>query len=126
MIADIEELAKMDSSEIYHRKISAKGSIDVIKREKNSFSQSQTVQQNCWEETMNSENPLQGGNNLQGVKISVENFKAKRKGFNRQNQKMTLKPGDISGRFKVTSSVVITMNLEFNSMCRRKKHSLVH
>ena len=28
------------------------------------------------------------------------------------------------GRFKVTSSVVITMNLELNSTCRRKTHSL--
>ena len=45
-----------------------------------------------------------------------------REGFNRQNQKMTLKPGETSGRFKLTSSIVITMNLEFNSTCRRKKH----
>ena len=35
------------------------------------------VQQNCQEETTNSENPLQGGNEPWGVKISVENFKAK-------------------------------------------------
>ena len=45
-----------------------------------------------------------------------------REGFNRQNQKMTLKPGETSGRSKMTSSIVITMNLEFNSTCRRKKH----
>ena len=32
----------------------------------------------------------------------------------------------IFGRYKVTSSVVITMNLGFNSSCRRKKHSLFH
>ena len=36
----------------------------------------------------------------------------------RQNQQMTLKPGPTSGRFKVISSIVITMNFEFNSMCR--------
>ena len=30
------------------------------------------------------------------------------------------------GRSKVTSSIVITMNLTFNSMCRRKKHHLFH
>ena len=30
------------------------------------------------------------------------------------------------GRSYVTTSVVITMNFEFNSMCRRKKHSLFH
>ena len=44
----------------------------------------------------------------------------------RQNQQMTLKPGPTSGRLKVTSSIVITMNLEFNSMCPRKKHSPFH
>ena len=60
------------------------------------------VQQNCHEGTTNSENPLKGGNNLVGVKISVENFKANRKGLNRQNQKKTLKPGKTPGRFKVS------------------------
>ena len=30
------------------------------------------------------------------------------------------------GRFKVTSSIVITKNFEFNSTCRMKKHSLFH
>ena len=38
---------------------------------------------------------------------------------------MTLKPLPTFGRFTVTSSIVITMNLEFNSMCRRKKHSSI-
>ena len=32
-----------------------------------------------------------------------------------------IKPVPTSGLFKVTSSIVITMNLEFNSMCRRKE-----
>ena len=53
-------------------------------------------------------------------------FKAKRESLNRQNQQMTLKPVPTSGRSKVTSSVVTTMNLEFISTCRRKKHSLSH
>ena len=54
----------------------------------------------------------------------MERFKANRKSLNRQNQQITLKPVQTSGRFKVTLSIVITMNLEFNSTCRRKKHSL--
>ena len=37
-----------------------------------------------------------------------------RESLNRQKPQMTLKPVPTSGRFKVTSSVVITMNLEFN------------
>ena len=42
--------------------------------------------------------------------------------LNRQNQQMTLKLVPIFGRSKVTSSIVITMNLGFNSTYRRKKH----
>ena len=49
-----------------------------------------------------------------------------RESLNRQNQQMTLKPVPTSGRSKVTSSIVITMNLEFNSTCRRRKHSPFH
>ena len=35
-------------------------------------------------------------------------------------------PKRLLGRSKVTSSIVITMNLEFNSICRRKRHSQFH
>ena len=80
------------------------------KRKKNSYSQLQMAQQNCQEDTTNSENPHFGGNNLQGAKTSVKNFEANQKVLNRQNQKMTLKPVPTSGRFKVTSSHVITWN----------------
>ena len=48
------------------------------------FYRSQMEQQNCLEEIMESENPLQGGNNLQGVKMSEKNFKETRKRLNRQ------------------------------------------
>ena len=50
----------------------------------------------------------------------MENYKTK-ESLNRQNQKMKLKLGPISSRFKVTSFVVITTNLEFNSTCRKKQ-----
>ena len=46
--------------------------------------------------------------------------------FNRQKQKMTLKPGKTSGRFQVTSFIAITLNHEFSSMCRKEKLSPVH
>ena len=96
------------------------------RREKNSFSHLQMVQQNCLEETTNSGNPLQGENILYGVKISVEDVKANRKSLDQQNEKMSLKPGVTFGQFKVTSFIVIILNLEFNSTCRKKKHSLFH
>ena len=79
--------------------------------------------QNCQSEITNSKNPLKGGNNLWGAKLSVENFKANRKGPNRQKQKMTLKPGKTSGRFKVISSIVTILNLEFKSvLCAKRKN----
>ena len=79
------------------------------------------VQEHCQEETTNSENPLEGGNRPQGVKISEENFKVNRESLNRQTQQMTPKPVPTSGRSMVISTIVITLNLEFNSTCRRKK-----
>ena len=73
------------------------------------------VQQNCQEETTNSESPLSAGNKPQGGEISVENFKAN----GRESQ-------PTSGRSKVSSSIAITMNIEFKFTCRRKKHSLFY
>ena len=47
-----------------------------------------------------------------------------RESLHRQIQQMTLTPvPNFFSRSKVTSSIVITMNLGFNSTCRRKKHS---
>ena len=86
----------------------------------------QMVQQNGQEETTNSGNPLQGGNRPLGLRISEEILKANRKSLNRQNQKTTLMSEETSGRFEVTSSIVITLNLEFNFICRKKEHSLFH
>ena len=56
-------------------------------------------------------------------RVSVEILKAKRKNLSRQKQEMTLKPEKISSLFKVTSSIVITMNLEFNSIVPKEETS---
>ena len=40
--------------------------------------------------------------------------------------KTTLKPRKTFGLFKVTSSIVITWNLEFKSSCPKEKHSHSH
>ena len=74
MIADLEELKTWTHQtftleETTHKKYS------YHKKEMNSFSRNQMVQQNSQEETTNSENPLLGGNNPLGAKISVENLK---------------------------------------------------
>ena len=65
--------------------------------------------------------PLQDGSKPQRAKIAVDNLKVSRESLHRQNQQMTLKPEPTSGRSKVTSSIVITLNLEFNSMCRKEE-----
>ena len=83
------------------------------------------VQQHCQGETTNSESPLQDRNNLQRVKISVVNFKANREVFNRQSQEMTRNAGKTFDLFKVTSFIVVTLNLEFNSMCRKNWNTLM-
>ena len=112
LIAVLEDLEKLHASEIYPRRIHAK-EVWITQKMMNSFSQWLTVQQNCQEETTNSEDLSR---NIQGESECL----------NWQNQQMTLKPVSTSGRSKVTSSIVTTMNLEFNSTCRRKKHSLFH
>ena len=57
LIADIEELEKLDASEIYPRKLSAKVLI-TQKKIKNLYFLWQMVQRNYQEETTNSKNPL--------------------------------------------------------------------
>ena len=61
-----------------------------------------------------------------GEGISVENLNAIGKSFNLKKQKMTKKHKRIFGLFKVTSSVVIILNREFNNTCREKNRSLFH
>ena len=68
----------------------------------NSSSLLQRVQQICQEETTNSENPLQGGNQPRGAKISVENFMMNWENLNRQKPQLTLRPVPIFGPSKVT------------------------
>ena len=108
LVADIEELANLDHEGV-----------------KISCSRSQMERQNCLAEITESENPLSGGNNLKGVKISGKNFN-KLGEVSADRQKMTLKPEVTSGQSKVTSFIVITSNLGFSSTCRKKKHSQSH
>ena len=77
LVADIEELENMNASEIHPRRLNAK-EVLTPQRVNILYSQKQTERQNCQEETTNSENPVQGGNKLKGVKISVERFRNKR------------------------------------------------
>ena len=73
ILADIEDLEKMDVSEIYPRRINAKGVLTPQRREKIIFSVVDGTE-NFLKKIMESENPLKGRNDLWGVKISVEIF----------------------------------------------------
>ena len=120
-MAYLEELKKMDASEIYPRRVNVK---EVLVSEKG---EEICISKNIWyskifkEKTTYSGNPLSGGNEPYGVKIPVESFTANRESLNRQHQQWTLKPEKTCG---MSSFIVITQNLVFNSMCRRKSHVL--
>ena len=58
MVADIEELGKLDASEIHAGRLYAKEILTSKKGLKTSFSRSQMERQNCLEEIMKSENQL--------------------------------------------------------------------
>ena len=126
LIADLEELEKLDASEIYPRRINAK---EVLIRQKDDefiFPVADGTAKIVRKILRIPRTHSKTGTNRKERSFAVENFKANRESLNLQKQQMTLKPVPTSGRSKVTSSIVITMNLEFNSMCRRKKHSLFH
>ena len=54
-------------------------------------------------------------------------FEERRTSLNIQtNKRMTLKPEMISGVFLGTTFIVITVNQELHSSCRKKGHSFLH
>ena len=118
LVADLEDLEKLHASEIYPRRINAKEVLISQKKERTiHFPRSR------WKSKIVRKRPrIPRIHSEAGTHRKEENWN----GLNRQKRKMTLMPGKTSGRFKVTSSIVITMNLEFNSMCREKKHSPFH
>ena len=86
----------------------------------------QMVQQNCWEETTNSMNPLRDVNKSWGARVSAEILMAQRKSLNLQNKRMKRQFEKISGLYSEISSTVITLNREFNFVRQQNKHSLFH
>ena len=109
--------------EIFLEKSTLEGSMRrlcCLTRVKISDSQPQTAQQNCFEDIMKFENQLCGSMTLQW-RSPRRTSKKTRINLNQQKQKRTLKPS-----LKETSFVVIMLNLEFVSMCKKKSHSQYH
>ena len=126
LIADLEDLEKLDASDVYPRRLNAKDVL--ISQEGDEFifpaadgtAKMSGRDHELREPTLRreqSERSEDFSGELQGELGRVSTDRIKR---------MTLEPVPTSGRLKVTSSVVITLNLEFNSMCRRKKNSPFH
>ena len=81
------------------------------------YSRSQMVLQNCLEEIMESEDPLQRGTNHQEVKISVETFNQARTRLDKYTKsRMTEACNDFLVDCR-DDIIVITSNLEFSSTC---------
>ena len=112
LIADLEDLEKLDASEIYPQRINAK---DKTKTRWIHFPDSKLYSKIVRERLRITRTHSKAGTD-RGVKVWAENFKVNPESLNRQNQQMTLKPVPTSGRSKVTSSIIVTMNLEFNSV----------
>ena len=97
LTADLEDLEKLDASDIYSRRINAKEVLKSQKGEEFIFPEADCTAKLSGRgyEFLN---PLQGGNKPQGAKISVEDFKANPESLNGQNQQMPLKSVPIFGR----------------------------
>ena len=114
-----EELEKIDASEIHARRPNAKEALTPQTGREFFFPNADGTAKLLGRDHELRESALRQ-EYVQGVNISVQNFKANRKVFNRQNGETTQKPRKTVDLFKVTSFIVITMNLEFNSVCRKK------
>ena len=126
LVAYIEELEKMFASEIHPRTLDAKEVLTPMRSENSIFPVRRWNSNIVWKRRRIPRTHTKAGTTCEGVKISEMNFKANRKSLNRQNQKLTLKPEMTCVQSKVSSFIVVTLNVEFNSTCRRKKHSQFH
>ena len=133
---DVEELEEMDASEISPRRINAKEVLITQKDDEFIFpvadgtaklsERDYEFRDYEFREYEFREATPKAGTNRKGRRSQQRTSGRIGRVSTGRMQQMTLKPVPISGRCKVTSSVVITMNFKFNSTCRRKKHSLFH
>ena len=114
-MTDIEELHKIDTSEIYSRRINAKKVLMLQKENYFIFPIAESTAKLMGRDHEFRESAIRQEQPGRSEHLSGE-LQGEQEGFfNRQNQESTLKPRKTSGRNKVTSSIVITWNLEFKS-----------
>ena len=125
LIADIEELEKLDASEIYPRRLSAKVLI-TQKRLRICISCGRWFSEIIRKRLRIPRTHSETGIHRKKKSVSGENLEAKGKSVNLMNAKMTRKSEMTFGLFKEISFIVIILNREFNRTCIEKSHSPFH
>ena len=112
LIAYLEDLEKLDASETYPRRINVK---EVLIRQKDDefmFPRARGTAKLLRRDYGFREPTLRRKQTVRRLQGELEEC------LNRQNLQMTLKPGPIFGRLKVTASIVITLQ-DFTNLTRQ-------
>ena len=126
MVADIEELEILDTSEIHAGRLDAKEVRTPTTRVNNFFPIADGTAQLSRRDYELRE-PTQRRDQPVGSEDLREELQGAGKSLNQQTkQEITMKAAMTYGQRKVISFVVITSNHEFNSTCRKKTHSQFH
>ena len=129
LVADIEELEKMDASEIHAEKPNAKEVSTRVSGEKFKIPNRRWNSQTIWKRSGSENIHLDTGQKAQTEKIK-EIFKGNQTGhlqFHfKTHRRMMVKPEMIFGTFEGTTFTVITLNRESNCTCPGKHHSQFH
>ena len=103
MVAEIEELENLDESEIHARRLNAK-EVSTSKKGRTLFPIADGTARTVWKRSWSPRTHSKTGSTCN----------------ERRSQ------GGVTDQWKETSLIVITSNLEFDSSCRKKKHSQYH
>ena len=125
MIADIEELEKLDASEIYPRRLNAKEVLITQKDEECVCPVADGSAKLSGRDCEFQEPILRRESTVRRQNLSGES-QGDREEFQPEESKKTKKSIKIFGLFNVISFIVIKLNRQFNYTCREKNHSLCH
>ena len=126
LIADLEDLEKLDASDIYLRWINAKQVLIRQKDDEINILYCRGYSKIGRKRLRISRIHSKAGIYCKEWRSQWRTSRRIGRGSTGRTNRWRWSPVPTFGRSKVTSSIVITVNLEFNSMCRRKKHSLFH
>ena len=126
LVADIEELEKLDASETHPVRLNAQEDQISQKDGEFVFLVADGSAKLSGREYEFQEPTLRRESTVRRERVSVETLTAIGKSFDLKKQKMTLEFTRTFGPFEVISFIVIIFNREFNFMCRNKNHSRFH